>query len=79
MVLYANKQWGEQLTAVEKAFRSIPDDFELVHEGILQSYRMQQETYRMQQGIKSWIKEFPGALKASIKARLGRGYSIRCN
>lgn len=72
MVLYANKQWGEQLTAVEKAFESIPDDFELVHEWVLQSYRMRH-------GIRSWIKEFPDALKTSIKACLGRGYPTRCN
>ena len=61
-MLYANKQWGEQLTAVEKAFGSIPDDFELVHEWVLQSYRMRH-------GIRSWIKEFPGTLKTYIKAR----------
>jgi hypothetical protein len=72
IVLYANKQWEERLKAVGTEFQNIPRDFELVHERVLQSYRMRH-------GIRNWIKEFPSALKTSLEAHLRRACANRCN
>ena len=69
LFLYATDNWSKRFEVFKNGFSDIPMDFELVHERVLNEYRKQYE-YRKQisrLGVKAWIKEFPRAIRRTLK------------
>jgi hypothetical protein len=63
LFVYANEARALQLAVYQKPFADIPDDFELVHERVLNLYRAAPKP----PGIKTWLRGLPAALTTSLR------------
>ena len=59
--IYANEESSKTIEARSIRYGEIPDDFELIHEQVLDTYRS-----KIPLGLRRWLRMFPSAFKASF-------------